>query len=197
LAKDCHSVYGGGEVCEYGDLSIDKQVLNPQKNAYWDNIDSSDYVFSANQEILFKVTVKNTSDVKIDKILIRDYMTDYLSFVSADRANWISDQKKAEWDIDDLQPGESETVYIKFKVLDKDYIPSGITCLTNKADVEKDNGNRKSDTSSFCITKEVSTPSVLGAKMPETGVEMPVIIALELLVLGGLGIGYVVAGKRS
>ena len=31
-AKECHTVYGGGEVCETGDLSLDKKVFNPEAN---------------------------------------------------------------------------------------------------------------------------------------------------------------------
>lgn len=197
MAKECHSVYGGGEVCEYGNLSIDKQVFNPEKGEYWDNIDSSDYVFGPNQEITFKIRVKNTSDVRLDNVLIRDYMTNYLSFVRANDANWLSDQKKAEWGIGDLEPGQSETVYITFKTFAKDDLPSGVTCETNTADVEKDSGNRKSDSSSFCISKTGTTPSVLGAKMPDTGSDMSTMIALELIALGALGIAYVTVASKN
>jgi len=197
MAKECHSVYGGGEVCEYGDLSIDKQVLNPDKGEYWDNIDSSDYVFGPDQEITFKIRVKNISDVRLDNVLVRDYMTNYLKFVRANNANWLSDQGKAEWGIGDLEPGESQTVYITFKTFTKDNLPSEITCETNTADVEKDNGNRKSDSSSFCISKTTTKPLVLGAKMPDTGVDMPTMIALELIVLGGIGMAYVVKASKN
>ncbi len=33
-AKECHTVYGGGEVCESGDLSLDKKVYNPEAGAF-------------------------------------------------------------------------------------------------------------------------------------------------------------------
>lgn len=198
-AKECRSVYGGGEVCEYGDLSIDKQVLNPDKNEYWDHINSSDYVFTANQEVTFKIRVKNTSDIKIDHIGLRDFMPSYLTYVRSDRqANWLSDQKKAEWTIDDLDPGETETFYITFKVMDKDQIPSGYTELSNRTEAQKDNGNTKSDNSNFWIAKDKPvSPKVLGAKMPDTGVDVPTVVALELLVLGGLGMGYVLKAKSK
>jgi len=197
-AKECRSVYGGGEVCEYGDITIDKQIWNPNKSEYWDNIDASDYVFGPQQEITFRIRIKNISDVKQNHIALRDFMTDYLTFVRAsDNANWLSDQKKAEWSIDNLEPGQTKTVEITFKTVVRDQIPSGKTQLVNRAEAQKDNGERKSDSSYFYIAKDKSvTPAVLGDKMPDTGVSLPVLLGLEIVSLGGLGGGFLIAASR-
>jgi len=68
-AKECHTVYGGGEVCETGDLSLDKKVFNPEANEYWDNIDAKDYSFAPGEEVKFKLRVQNTLTSKLTVLI--------------------------------------------------------------------------------------------------------------------------------
>jgi uncharacterized protein DUF11 len=193
-AKSCRSVYGGGEVCEYGDISIDKQVYNPETNEYWDNIDSSSYTFEAGDEVKFQIKVKNISDIKIDKLMLRDYFPNYIDWIEG--GNWLWDRDIAEWEINDLDPDEEVFKTVKVKIFDENDIPEGITCVTNKAIVTNEDDEEKSDTASFCMQKGEAEPKVLGETMPDTGASLPTVVAIELMSLGVIGAGYLIASKK-
>jgi hypothetical protein len=59
-ARECHSVYGGGEVCEYGEISLDKEVWNPKKMNIG-IIDSNDYTLLL-PKLNLELKIKNTDD---------------------------------------------------------------------------------------------------------------------------------------
>ena len=75
VSARCVDLYGGGQTCYEGELRVDKMVKNPSNGEYTDNLYSDNTKFSPDQEIWFKVTVKNTGKVtgeEVVQLYIRD-----------------------------------------------------------------------------------------------------------------------------
>ena len=191
-AEECHTVYGGGEVCETGELSLDKKVLNPETGEYWDNIGSQEYTFSPNEEITFKLKVKNISDVEVDNVHINDYfaeLEDYLIYVSSEEGDYrpVENDGKIKFDLGDLDEDETITVYFTSKVKAADEIPVGTTCLTNKAKAYSHVDDwSDTDYASFCIATD--SGKIITDSTPDTGVNLSLVFGLEALFFLSLGV---------
>lgn len=182
-AKECHTVYGGGEVCETGDLSLDKKVYNPEAKAYWDNIAASDYTFSAGEEVKFSLLVKNISDVKVDSVRLNDdfdRLDDYMVYVSSERGDYRAEvtDHKVKFDLGGLNPGEEVTVYFIARFKAEGELPVGTTCLINAAHVYSQPDNvSDSDYADFCVKTEAG--KIITKVTPETGLDLQSILLLQ------------------
>lgn len=152
----CDTQYG--EVCREIEILIDKMVWDPANGKFVDNLGINDYKFAPDEEITFRLEIKNVGDETFAEIDVRDYLPDYLEHVSGD----------IDFEIKDLDPGETETREFKAKVVSADKFPSdeSIICVVNRA--EAWNGDEKDeDTAQVCMEKKV-----LGvAELPPTGPE--------------------------
>jgi len=190
-AKECHTVYGGGEVCETGDLSLDKKVFNPEANEYWDNIDAKDYSFAPGEEVKFKLRVQNTSDVKVDSVNINDdfdRLDDYMIYVSSDRGDYRAEvtDHKVKFGLGGLNPDESVTVYFVARFKNAGELPVGTTCITNSAHVYSHiDSISDNDSASFCVATE--SGKIVSKTTPATGFDLSTILTLEALAFAGLG----------
>jgi hypothetical protein len=191
-AKECRTVYGGGEVCETGDLSLDKKVFNPEANAYWDNIDSKDFVFAPGQEVKFSLRIKNISKIKIDSARINDdfdRLDDYMVFVSSDKGDYRAEvtDHKVKFDFGGLEPGEEVTVYFVARFKNSDELPAGTTCITNAAHAYSHSDSvSDSDYASFCVKNEEG--KIVTAKTPDTGFDLQSILTLQAGAFAALGL---------
>jgi hypothetical protein len=182
-AAECHTVYGGGEVCETGDLSLDKKVYNPEAKAYWDNIAASDYTFSVGEEVKFSLRVKNISDVKVDSVRINDdfdRLDEYMVFVSSERGDYraaVTDHK-VKFELGGLNPDEEVTVYFIARFKAEGELPAGTTCLTNAAHAYSHPDNvSDSDYAEFCVKTEAG--KIITTKTPDTGLDLQSILLLQ------------------
>jgi len=176
VSARCVEQYGGGETCYEGELRLDKVVKNPSTGTYVDNLYSSDPNFSADQEVWFKLNIKNTGSDDLNDVEVKDKFPNYVLFVSGP-GSWNDTDKTLVWKIDHLSPSESKDYEIKGKIVGEGSLPtgSGTYCVTNYGEAKKDNKSA-SDTSQLCITKKV-----LGiTTMPKTGSNL--ILAAILLV---------------
>jgi len=179
----CEQQYGGGETCYEGELRLDKVVKNPSSGTYVDNLFSSDPNFSADQEVWFRLNIKNTGSDDLNDVEVKDKFPNYILFVSGP-GNWDEANKTLSWKIDHLSPGESKDYEIKGQIVGEGSLPtdSGTYCVTNYGEAKKDDKSA-SDTSQLCIGKKV-----LGITyMPKTGANLYLIISL-LLVIVSFGI---------
>jgi len=190
-AKECHTVYGGGEVCETGDLSSNKQVFNPEANQYWDNIDAKDYTFAPGEEVKFKLRVKNTSDVRVDSVNINDdfdRLDDYMVYVSSDRGDYraaVTDNK-VKFGLGGLNKDEEVTVYFVARFKAENELPVGTTCITNAAHVYSHTDNLSdSDYATFCVKADHG--KIVTKSTPSTGFDLTSILVVEALAFAGLG----------
>jgi uncharacterized repeat protein (TIGR01451 family) len=183
VSARCVQQYGGGETCYEGELRLDKVVKNPSSGTYVDNLFSSDPNFSADQEVWFKLNVKNTGSDDLNDVEVKDKFPSYILFVSGP-GSWNDSDKTLTWKIDHLSPGESKDYEIKGQIVGENSLPtdSGTYCVTNYGEAKKDDKSA-SDTSQLCISKKV-----LGITyMPKTGANLYLIISL-LLVTFSFGI---------
>ncbi|NMA29733.1 MAG: hypothetical protein GX943_01560, partial [Candidatus Pacebacteria bacterium] len=172
-ARECHTVYGGGEVCENGDLTLDKKVFNPEANEYWDNIAADSYTFSPEQEVKFSLRIKNITDVETDGVrLVDDFarLVDYMFYLAADGKEYPVDFRDNElkFIFDDVDADEEITVYFTARFKGQDELPVGTTCITNKAKVySREDDVSDSDYASFCVKTDEG--KIITEKTPDTG----------------------------
>lgn len=190
-AKECRTVYGGGEVCETGDLSLDKKVFNPSANEYWDNIDSETYVFAPGEEVKFSLRIKNISNIKVDSASINDdfdRLDDYMVYVSSDKGDYraaVTDYK-VKFAFGGLNPGEEVTVYFVARFKAEGELSVGLTCLTNAAHAYSHPDNASdSDFASFCVKTE--NGKIVTKATPATGFDLSNVLVLEALAFASMG----------
>jgi uncharacterized repeat protein (TIGR01451 family) len=160
MAKPAHATcdeqYGG--VCKELELQIDKVVWDPANGNFKDNLGINDYKFGPDEEITFKLKIKNTGDETFDEVHVKDYLPDYLLQLSGD----------FDFIIYDLDPDEEVEREIKIKVVSADNFPAdnALICVVNTAETWNNSENDK-DTSQVCLEKKV-----LGVtELPPTGPE--------------------------
>lgn len=180
VAGRCVEQYGGGEICYEGEISLDKVVRHPEEDKYVDNLYADDSTYTPYQEVIFKLTIKNTGEEDLNDIEVKDFLPDYLYFTSTPDG-W--DDKTATWKIDHLNPGESKTYEIKAKVVSENDLPEGdgIYCVTNSGEAKKDDKSA-GDTSQLCISKKI-----LGiTTIPKTGNNLiwTIILLISALIFG-------------
>ena len=193
-AQECHTQYGGGEVCDDGNVSLDKVVWQDKDNqgntvdAWKDNIDSSDYRFSPGEEVRFELRVKNTGDVKLKRITVRDILPSYLEYVSG--GEYYDSSRTVEWKVYDLEAGDEVTKSFTARFVSESHLDTGVTCVTNKGEAYVRDGDSDTDTALVCVQKGTSERTkILGVThLPETGPEMPIVTGLvsTLVGIGGL-----------
>jgi len=146
-AVRCESQYGGNEVCvKTAELQLDKQVWNKNSSSFVDNLGLTTYKFTSEEEVIFKLKIKNVGDKKIDTVYVKDTLPNYLEHTSGD----------LEFEIKDLEVNQTKEHEIKAKVVKKDKLPDNqnIICVINSA--EAWSGDEKdSDTAQICIEKKV------------------------------------------
>ena len=203
----CWEVYGGGEECkevdENSQLQVNKTIWNPKSEKWEDHISSSSgsypYTFSAEQTVTFRIEVKNTGDVKLKDIKVKDTLPAYIIYNNGD-GNGTDNNKKVEFDSFDLDPGQSKTFVFEAKVADDGVLPKDdVLCLTNVAEAkgkrdDNDNEEKNVDYANFCLNlPQVKSKEVI-KELPVTGInptqEMARNIAIISTALGLILVGY-------
>ncbi len=195
-ADMCTTQYGGTVTCVPSDLTINKQVAKPVEGdskggvsvVYVDNLTTTDPTFQAGAEVLYRLVIKNTSDVTFKTVTVKDTLPPYLEFVSGP-GSYDASTRALTFTLDNFGK-EERTVEIIAKVVDASRFPAGksLFCVTNVAEVRAEN-RFDSDSAQICLKNgEVVT------NLPVAGFND---FALILPFLGvGLG-GAALLKKRS
>jgi uncharacterized repeat protein (TIGR01451 family) len=171
-------------------ILVDKMVGKPSQNKgatsyeYVDNLSPSDPRFSPNQQVYFKIKVKNTSNSDITNVEVKDYVPLYLEPIEGP-GTWDSQNRIISWNAGDFKVDEEKVYYIKMRVYDQKNLPSdkGLFCIVNRAQAWFNN-TTDDDTAQLCIEKQV-----LGVKeVPTAGPEMGILILAGNLLTAGVGI---------
>jgi len=198
LVNPVSAQYGqyGEETPSYSIL-VDKMVGKPSQEkggsqtvTYVDNLSPSDPRFSPNQQVWFKIKVKNTSSQNLTAVYVTDYVPSYLMPIEGP-GKWNPDNRTISWNAGDFAVDEEKVYYIKMQVFDQSLLPSdkGLFCVVNKVEAKKDNIAYDDDTAQLCIEKQV-----VGAKtVPQAGPEYGMI----LLTLNLLGMGFGIKLKKT
>lgn len=173
-------------------ILIDKMVAKPYtptkggvvNTQYVDNLTPSDPRFSPGQEVMFKLRVKNTSNVTLNNVTVKDYVPAYMEPVEGP-GTYDSTSRIIMFDAGSFAPNEEKTYYVKMQLYSQDKMPAnkGLFCLTNKGQVY--NGYASDDDSAqFCVEKTVVGVTTAPKAGPEAGI----------LLLGAqgilMGVGY-------
>ena len=198
------SIYGGG----YGGygyennpqssgkkISLDKKVKNPTNDKFFDHLSVNDPKHSADQEIFFQITIKNTGGVELKDIIVKDVVPQYLT-LSATDATYDKNTKTYAFKIPTLGVNETKVLDVKGKIASANQLPvdDGIFCLINQAVVTVDD-MKVQDNSQFCVQRQVvgktkgGLPVFAAAtvkKTPDTGAESLALFALPALSAAGV-----------
>lgn len=168
-------------------ILIDKMVGKPgvtkggTASDFTDNFSPSDPRFSPGQEIVFRLVVKNASDVSLTNVEVKDFVPDFLEPLEVsgnfDRATRTLTFKAGDFGVD-----EEKEYFLKMRLASQDQLPSdkGLVCLLNKTQASTSEVFDE-DTSQFCVEKQV----VGAAQVPSAGPEL----GLALLGFNALAAG--------
>lgn len=186
--SSCNNVYGSS--CPTGNLSLDKKVRHPQSGEYLDTISSTDSTFLPEQEVKFKIDVKNTGSADLYDVWVDDKFPDFVEFVSG-TGNYDKGSYKLWWKIDRINAGETKSFEVRVKLKNAQELPTGsITCMTNHSKAVKDHMSAQ-DTASFCVqTKILGTTT----ELPKTGVGSFELLTGLSIISSLLALGF---AKRS
>lgn len=150
-------------------IAIDKLVGFPTLNngqttySYVDNLGPNDFKFQPGGYIFYKVKVKNTSDVNLDNVVIKDVAPAYVDVFTT------------QINVGTLQPQEEKEYIIQARVFGEGNLPNqSMTCVTNTAQASNDKASAQ-DTAQLCIERKISVAAP--AAIPSTGPEFGLIIA--------------------
>lgn len=154
---------GQYEEVETKDISLDKKVKNPNTGDWVDNLFSSDYKFSPDQEVEFKIVLKNVGNKDLDQVEYRDSLPEYLHYISGDTSATIYNFK-----VD-----EQKEFYPRARVNKEGDLPNtGLYCVINTAYAWIEGGESEKDTSQVCFEKRVLgevAPAILPKAGPSAG----------------------------
>jgi uncharacterized repeat protein (TIGR01451 family) len=183
LAETGGYFYGGG--VPSAEIMVDKLVKEPSKGIFVDNLGPTDYKYGPEQEINFKVIVKNTGNRELNDIQLRDVFPFYLDFVNGPNNHvWQAASHEMTVPLGVLKPGESIEFITTGKVKPKADLPAdkSLVCLTNWVEVKSENVI-DADSAGLCIQNL--------SFLPATGPSLlPIILTI------GLGVSGIVLVKK-
>lgn len=182
----CTPIYGGGTDCPpEQSLLLDKTVQNPGNGAFVDNVQLFDYAFLADQSVVYRLRIENTSNTQLTNIVVTDVLPENLRFI-AGPGTYDQTNNTLTFTIAVLNAGSSRTFDVHAKVASIAELPTDQStfCRSNSATAKSGNAS-DSDTAQICIEKKVlDTPA-----LPTTGPGANMLLALGL-------IGVFIAGQR-
>lgn len=148
---------------------------------YVDNMSASDSRFHAGDMVAFKLKVKNTSNITLTNVTVKDFLPTYVNAIEGP-GTFDANTRVVSFNAGDFQPNEEKVYYLKVQVVPTSNMPAdkGLFCLVNKAEASNSNTSDE-DTAQFCVEKQVTNV----VKVPTAGPEMGVLLLTgELLTLG-------------
>ncbi len=157
-ASECTTQYGGTTTCVSTSLTINKQVTNPATGNFVENLGSTDATFSSNQEVLFRLTIKNTGSQAQSSVTVKDTFPSELTFVSGP-GTFDATSNTLTFTLDNLGAGESRSIEVLAKVdANKVNKERSISCVINTSRVSASppaGGAADQDTAQLCIQTNV------------------------------------------
>ena len=194
----------GGQYGQYGGCSsaqsimIDKlvgknSVTDCNTTPYVDNLSPTDPRFKANNLVCFQIKVKNPSSITLNNVKVVDTIPNYLSPVEGP-GNYDAASKTITFYIPQLQANEEKISWMKMQVKNQTALNAIVEqpCENNAVSASADNVPSQSDTSQFCVEKQVA---VGVTQVPSTGPEdiLPILIGS----ISALGAGIVLKKKTN
>lgn len=165
-------------------ININKTVKNPQNGQFVDNLNLPDPHFLPEQDVVFRIEVKNLTGSQLKNITVKDRLPDFVDFVSGP-GNFDKNAKTLTFIIDKLEANESKAFEIKVKVSQEKFLPNNqVTCVTNLTVAQIDQ-NVIQDSAAFCFEKQV-----LGVvkELPVTGPRETVALIAASTIIFSIGL---------
>lgn len=159
-----HSFWQTSLAQESNKVSIDKKIYYPANNIFVDDLTSDQTLFLTDQEVKFRIEVKNTGDKQFTDLNITSKLPEKLIYVSGP-GSFDTDAHTLSFNLDSLNANESKTFEVKTKVKTPDNLKENTECIESTVEVNVEQSFAQ-DKSGFCISKQV-----LGEvkKLPATG----------------------------
>lgn len=168
-ADTCLPVFNGGKGCTTSkNLSVTKQVKNPQTNQYVSSLSSQGPFFSPSQTIQFRVTIQNTSKSTIKDIRVVDTFPSYVIYQSG-TGKFDSSKHTLTTTIDELQINGMHSYEITAKIAslsDLQKLSGNMNCFINQISATS-RGNSVQTNTQYCIDKAQKTPAVSPTQNPQ------------------------------
>src|SRR3989344_2169343 len=119
-------------------IMIEKWVWNPASNSFVENLSVNQFLFLPDQDVKFKVEVKNTGDKDLEKVEVTDKLPKEVSFVSGP-GSYDKEKHSLTFIIDKLNKGEAKSYELTVKVKKAEDLPSNVFCMSNLAEVRAEN----------------------------------------------------------
>lgn len=199
FAGDCTPIYGGGVSCpKRGEIVIDKQIANPDSGVFVDNLTEFDAKFDPEEEITFRLFLRNTGSDNINEIEVKDIFPDFTTFISGPGEFKREETKNGTltFKVFNLAAGESREYWIRAKAFPAKDLPENTICkIVNRAQAKADDRFNE-DLAQFCIAKQpVSKGGVPVVKeVPKTGATEMAVVGTVFTTLAGVGM---ILRKRS
>lgn len=162
----CIPLYGGGEQCTETlnkSFALKKEVRRANETAFHENLDD----VRDNETLEFRITVKNTGEVAVDKLVVTDFLPEELTIL----------QDQLGWNVLNLKPQEQTELFVKAGSGNLDKLNLGETrCVVNTAEVRYQGEIEASDTSTICLKRGEVLPA---EKLPETGLFDEILLPLS------------------
>lgn len=182
-------------------VSVPDNSVNANNASFVDNLFDFNARFTPGQNIFFRLRVKNTSNITLTNVQIKDFFpASFVETVGGAGTFVRIDNKPAVLiNIGTLQPDQENVSFIQLKALSSDRLPgNGVFCgaqgVVNRVQVTSDQGANDDDTAQFCIENGGAVKNIqnittftkggIPVKIPSTGPEMNlIVIAGEALTL--------------
>ncbi|MCX7996636.1 MAG: DUF11 domain-containing protein [Patescibacteria group bacterium] len=170
-------------------ILVDKQVATPGSatgsagetaGVYRDNLPLSYERYQPGQEVVFRIIVRNISNVTVQNVVVRDTIPSYAEPMVGPGI-YDAATRTVTYTISQLQPNEENVQYVKMKIFAQSRLPANETIIRQVNTVEARLGTEQDiDTAQYFIEKQVVGVS----KVPDTGPEL----GLAFLALQGIGL---------
>jgi uncharacterized repeat protein (TIGR01451 family) len=151
----CIPVYGGGSTCTASaQLSITKQVEDPQTGQYTNAAPIYNATFFQGQTIPFKITVTNLSSSAITGITVTDQFPDNVSFLSGS-GTFTPSTNVFTTSIQSLPANASTVIYLTGKAGNIFPANSDTVCTANQATATAGSMSASAN-SQFCLSRSTS-----------------------------------------
>lgn len=174
-----------GDCTTPNDLTINKQVYDPIKKVYVENLGPTDANFTAGTEVQYKLKVTNGSGETMN-VTVEDTLPQYMSWIGGD-GTYNKGSNKVTMKIDNMIAGTSTELVVLAKVADaKDLPAKSEFCVTNTAKATSPaRPNGDDDTAQACIAT-----NVLGVtRLPTAGfTDMAMLVPFAITGIAGLAL---------
>ncbi len=181
-AADNNADYGGGDEEKVIEVELDKQVWNPDRGEWEDDVDKEEHLFSPNDLVTYRLRYRNAGNVDLENVEIIDQLPSYIDYINGP-GSYNSETGVFTYTVGELEK-DSGWHSITLDVRVSADLESEV-CVENLSWIYVDDEEMDSDEAIICAVPE---EKVLGVE------ELPVSGATATINMAGFAALLIVAG---